>query len=285
MSLKVGVWWLSPILILLALYLVLMPLDTPLYDLILFPCPDPRVVNLDKEFASLRAFGISKKDVTLVSANGKHLKAWFLEVPHARRVFLYSHSKGNNIYGKLQVAQALLACGGSVLMYDYQGYGESEGRASLQNACDDGLAAYDYLVKDEHRRQKEIIGFGESLGSGVTGYIASKRTLGGVIFQSGFSTMKRSGEDSLFWLKFYPDCLFPPPIMDNVKVFSKAHPPLLMSNAKGDKVVTYENAMVLYKSALPPKTLVTFEGAGHGTVGKNGEFYAAVRQFLRANGL
>jgi hypothetical protein len=85
----------------------------------MFPCPDPRIVNLDTRFDRLKKVGISKKDVTLVSADGKHLKGLFFQLPGTQRVFLYSHSKGNNIYGKLNVAEALLACGGSVLMYDY----------------------------------------------------------------------------------------------------------------------------------------------------------------------
>ena len=154
---------------LVALYLVLMPADTALYDLILFPCPDPRTPNLEVEFDQLQKFGIRKKDVNIRSADGKHIKGWFFELPCTKRVFLYSHGKGNNIYGKLHVARSLLSCGGSVLMYDYQGYGASEGRASLQNACDDGVAAYDYLIEKEHRSGHDIIGFGESLGSGVTG--------------------------------------------------------------------------------------------------------------------
>jgi hypothetical protein len=253
--------------------------------LILFPFPDPRVVNLDKQFDLLKKLCITKKDVTLVSANGKHLQAWFLELPGTKRVFLYSHGKGNNIYGKLHVAQASLGCGGSVLMYDYQGYGQSEGRASLQNACDDGVAAYDYLVKEEHRQPKDIIGFGESLGSGVTGQLVTKRTLGGIIFQSGFASMKTSGADSLFWLKYYPDWCFPRHMMDNVAVFTKPHPPLLISHGTRDTVVRYENALELYTKAIQPKTLLTFQGGGHGTVGKAGEFYATIRKFLKDNDL
>lgn len=186
---------------LLTLYVVLCPLNAPLYDLIMFPFPDPRVVDLSGQFAALRGAGISQKDVELTSADGKHLQAWFFERRDTRRVFLYSHSKGNNMYGKIHVVEALLACGGSVFIYDYQGYGRSEGRATIQHCCDDGLAAYDYLVSAEHREPTEIIGFGESLGSGVTGQIARQRKFSSVIFQSGFASLRAAGENSLFWLK------------------------------------------------------------------------------------
>ncbi len=268
-----------------ALYVVLAPFDSVLYDLILFPCPDPRTPSCDAKFAQMSRFGITKKQVVLTSADGRRLEAWFLELPGTRRVFLYSHGKGNNIYGKLHVAQSLLSCGGSVLMYDYQGYGKSEGRASLKNACDDGVAAYDYLVQQEHRTGNDIIGFGESLGSGVTGQLVKRRRLGGVIFQSGFSSLKAAAADSMIWLRAYPNWCFPRQMMDNVEVFSKPHPPLLISHGTGDTIVRYKNALELYNKAIQPKTLLTLPGGHHGTVGANGEFYVAIRKFLKENNL
>lgn len=190
---------------LLALYLVLIPFNSAFYDLLLFPFPDPRVPNVDAEWAQLSKKGVTRKNVVLKSANGRHLQAWFLELPGTRRVFLYSHGKGNNIYGKIHVAESLLNCGGSVFMYDYQGFGQSEGRASPQNAVDDCVAAYDYLVNVEHRNAREIIGFGESFGTGVTGQLSMKRRLAAVIFQSGFASLKSAARESLFWLWLYPD--------------------------------------------------------------------------------
>jgi pimeloyl-ACP methyl ester carboxylesterase len=274
-------WLLAVGLSLLALYLVLIPANSALYDVLLFPLPDPRIPNVDAQIARLAKHGITRKEVVLKSSNGSRLEGWFLENPETRRVFLYSHSKGNNIYGKIHVAESLLSCGGSVFMYDYQGFGKSEGRASPQNACDDGVAAYDYLIDKEGRSDKDIIGFGESLGSGVTGQLLKKRRLAGVIFQSGFASLKSAAVDKCFWLRLYPDWCFPPQIMDNVEVFSKPHPPLLMSHGTKDGVVRYENAMALYDSAVPPKTLLTMPGGGHGSVGTYGEFYIAVLKFLK----
>jgi pimeloyl-ACP methyl ester carboxylesterase len=118
---------------------------------------------------------------------------------------------------------------------------------------------------------------------GVTGQLVTKRTLGGVIFLSGFASIKSAGSDSLFWLRYYPDWCFPKQMMDNVAVFSKPHPPLLMSHGTKDIVVKYENALELYKKALPPKTLITIKGSGHGAVGAAGEFYTAVRKFIEDN--
>ena len=66
-------------------------------------------------------------------------------------------------------------------MYDYQGFGKSQGRPSVECACEDALAAYDYLVNTEKFDNNCIIGVGQSFGSGVTGQLALHRKLAGVI--------------------------------------------------------------------------------------------------------
>ncbi len=73
---------------LLVSYLVLVPLDAPLYDLILFPIPDPRTPDVQPKLQQLRNSGVIVKDVAFKSANGR-------------------------------------------LLYDYQGYGRSEGKPSV----------------------------------------------------------------------------------------------------------------------------------------------------------
>jgi len=152
------------------LYLVLAPFNQPLYNLLLFPIPDPRIPSVQDELDRLRARGIESRFVEFRSANGRKIRGLFMRVPNAHRVFLYSHAKGNNLFGKLHVAENLLTCGGSVLSYDYQGYGQSEGKASIAGSCDDAVAAYDYLRNSEHYKAKDIIAYGESFGSGVTGH-------------------------------------------------------------------------------------------------------------------
>jgi hypothetical protein len=121
-------WALAVVFSVLAVYLFFMPLNSGLYNLLMFPLADPRVRNMDADFALLAKNGVKKKNVVLKSSNGRRLEGWFLELPGTTRVFLYSHGKGDNIYGKIHVAESLLTCGGSVFMYDYQGYGKSEGR-------------------------------------------------------------------------------------------------------------------------------------------------------------
>ncbi len=269
---------------LVLLYLFLAPLNVPLYELLMFPVVDPRTPDRTKEFAQLESLHVTRKVVTFRSANGRKLHGWFFELPGTKRVFLFSHGKGENIFAKLDSAKLLLMCGGSVFMYDYQGYGMSEGKASIANACNDVIAAYDYLVKEEHRKGKDIIAFGESFGSGVSSQLALKRPLAGVIFQSGFSSLMRAGRDRLVWLNAYPDWAFPEYLkLDNAAVFSKPHPPLLIVHGKCDRMVTFANAEDLYQRAAEPKMFVPVTDGRHCCFGKRDQFLLSVRTFLNQN--
>lgn len=266
------------------LYFFLSPLNIALYELLLFPIVDPRTPDRSKEFAELAAMHVKTKEVSIKSANGKLIKGWFFELPGTKRVFLFSHGKGENIYAKMNSARLLLMCGGSVLMYDYQGYGRSQGRASVQNACNDGVAAYDYLVKEEKRSGKDIIAFGESLGSGVSAQLSVKRPLAGIIIQSGFSSLMRAGRDRMAWLKAYPDWFFPGQLkLDNAAVFQKAHAPLLIIHGKCDRTVLFANAEDLYRTAAEPKTLMVVDEGRHCCFGRQDQFLLCVRSFLDKN--
>lgn len=264
----------------------LAPINLPLYTLLMFPLPDPRMRNLDEEFKQLAAFHVKKKDLSIRTASGEVIRGWFFELPGTRRVILHSHGKGDNIFGKLRQAKMLLSCGCSVLIYDYRGFGQSDGRISVGGACADVVSVYDYLIDVEHRTPSDIIAWGESFGCGPTGQLVTRRRVGGVVLQAGFSSLVRAGRDRFAWLRLYPDWSFPQQLrLDNVAVFSKPHPPLLIIHGTNDTVLPYANAAELYQKALPSKTILTVQNAGHCAWGTRDQFATTFNRFLQTNNL
>lgn len=111
------------------------------------------------------------------------------------RTIIYSHGNATDI-GAMNFMQCVLAralhC--NVLMYDYSGYGESGGVALEQSTYDDIELVYQYVVdhvvpdKDESR----IIIYGQSVGSGPSCYLCSKKdNIGGLILHSPFMSGMR----------------------------------------------------------------------------------------------
>lgn len=200
------------------------------------------------------------------------------------RAELFLLAKGS-LYNRSGMARTLLRCGGSVFLYNYRGYGNSEGSPTLDGVCEDGLAAYDYLIQKVNTEAEEIIAYGESFGTGVTGQLIMHRKVGGVILQSGFSSLLRASRDVLPWLHLYPDSWFPKQMMDNVIVFNKQHPPLLIVHGKNDRMISCQNAQDLFDSSIEPKTLLILPEGDHGSFGKGNSYFVTVEKFLRDNGL
>lgn len=72
--------------------------------------------------------------------------------------------------------------------YDYTGYGQSKGRASIPDTIADINAAFQWLLKRGIQRQ-DIILYGQSLGSGPTlDLAASERGIAGVILHAAFAS-------------------------------------------------------------------------------------------------
>lgn len=261
------------------LYIFFSPLNWTLYELILFPCPDFRTPDVNSKLHDMTKFGINASEVEFRSLNGRTLHGIYLSNSRSKRVFLFNHTKGNNIYAQLEKARCLCVFDASVLLYDYQGFGRSEGRMSVEASCDDAIAAYDYLVKEKHFAANKIIAVGQSFGSGVTGYLCTRRELAGVIMLSGFSSLLSTGRKTLPWLHAYPDSTFLNHAMDNTAVFSKSHPPLLIVHGDQDNIIPVEEAHRLYDRAIEPKKLLILHG-GHCSFGDGQEFNKCLAAFL-----
>lgn len=210
--------------------------------------------------------GVPVKEVFFPTARGRKLHGWFLKKPGSRRVLLFSHGNAGNISYRAAIARLMVQAGASVFMYDYQGYGLSEGRPSLKGICQDALAAYDHLTGSEGAGAGEVVLYGESLGAGVSCYLASRRQCAGIVLQSAFSSLRRIGGEVMPFVRIYPSWLFPKPDLDNLAFLRDEHPPVLMFHGRLDSLIPFSHAQELFELATAPKTLVPLPMAGHNDI-------------------
>ncbi len=245
------------------LYMLLSPLCAMgLYNqLIFFPFKDKYdLTALITKIES--AMNARKIDVTIASGKEK-LSAWYFKKTNAKKIFIVSHGNGGNNAHRLVLMAPLLSAGASVLLYDYEGYGESTGTPTIPAIKQDGLAVYDYVRNVLHYEPKDIIVYGESLGGGVTTYIAEKRPVSGIVIQSGFSSLTDAAKDRLPWLHLYPKFAFDGIEMDNAAYLHGTHAPLLLIHGDKDVTLPIKHAYKTFAEASEPKKFVTIEGAGH----------------------
>ena len=165
----VGIFAWSWTLLSLCAYLFLCPaINTPLLDrLATCPCKEESWVA-GHDFVGVRCLQLTFP----VKAGAKtyKLSGAFYKHPGARDVILISHGNGGSlkyVHRMPQIAY-LLSDAHSVFVYDYEGYGISEGNASYRSLARDGLAAFDYANKILGYGQKQILLYGLSMGTGVS---------------------------------------------------------------------------------------------------------------------
>ncbi len=226
--------------------------------------------------------GIAGQSIYFQQADGNQLAAWFFLSPEAKFTVLVNHGNRGNISNRANLIQALLKSGLSVFIYDYSGYGKSDGQPDLATVTNDAQAAYDYLVQEKQLLPENIILYGESLGGAISAHLATVRKVRAIIYQSGFSSLRRIVCEKMPVLMIYPELLFPFPPLDAVKNFKNVHVPLLIVHGQQDTVVPFHHAQDVFKAASPPKELICFKSAAHSdfVLAEPKRFALVLKEFL-----
>lgn len=137
--------------------------------------------------------GLECEDVTFRTRDGLQLHGWFLPaVGRARGTVVHFHGNAANITNHVVLVSWLPAAGYNVLMFDYRGYGQSEGRPTRAGTITDGHAAIDYALSRAETGDGPLLVYGQSLGGAVAVVVAAERPeVAGVVVESTFSGYRR----------------------------------------------------------------------------------------------
>ncbi|ONI69710.1 alpha/beta hydrolase [Kribbella sp. ALI-6-A] len=128
------------------------------------------------------------RDITLETDDGVRLGAWLVPATKADRGVAVLVAAGNagNRATRAPLARALAAEGLTVLLFDYRGYGGTEGRPSEKGLARDVRAAQRHLVQEAGVPADRILYVGESLGAAVVTELATEIAPGGLVLRSPF---------------------------------------------------------------------------------------------------
>lgn len=212
-------------------------------DSLMFAPREPSYAHLPDEFK-------------IVTGNGEQITAVFLEYPKAEHTILFSHGNAEDLGDVVPFMQRFHDRGYSILMYDYRGYGTSEGEPSTVHAKEDVTAAYNWLVDTKKIQPKQIISHGRSLGGGVAVWLAAKYKVGGLITEISFASAIRvkTRWKVLPWDKF-----------DSVRSIRRVNCPVLVIHGTEDMKIPFWHGKKVYEAALEPKRNLWIEGGRHST--------------------
>lgn len=254
----------TPIVLLLivaALYVFCSPLSAQrAYDLVILHPEAYSTVVYQKNVVC----GVTGRDLYFDSLDLRHkLHARYFLLPGAKKTVIISHGIGGNVITRNDLTLIILGSGASVFIYDYQGYGRSGGRASLNTVCDDGIAAYRYVTRELHIKPSNLVACGESMGTGVSCYMAEHASVSGLILQSPFTCLASRCAEIVPLLKGYPNWLYPTSGLDNDTWIRSIKAPVLIVHGENDSMIPVRHARAVFDAALSRKEIVVVPAAGH----------------------
>jgi fermentation-respiration switch protein FrsA (DUF1100 family) len=215
------------------------------------------------------------EEVRFKTCDGLSLHGWFINThngPPAATVIFF-HGNGGNISILGWLGEALARRGFDVLLFDYRGYGRSEGTVSgEQGIYRDADAAYDYVLNERGVQPRRLVLYGQSLGTTAVVDVASRREVGAIILESGLSSATDMAANMFPWLPRRLHSLGTNRF-ESARKLSSVHCPVLVTHGDPDPTIPVEQGRKLYEAANEPKKLLIVPGAGHGVSSTGGDAY------------
>ena len=212
--------------------------------------------------ATPRDIGLAYEDITLSTEDRKNISAWFVPSGKERGVVLFCHGNAGNISHRLDSIRIFHDLGLSVLIFDYRGYGRSEGSPTEKGTYLDAEAAWAYLVNARKVRPEKVILFGRSLGAGVAAEMALRHRAAGLIMESAFMSVPSLGSKFFPYLPGYLIRLISRFHYSNIDKISTIGVPKLIIHSPQDEIIPFEHGVSLFEKATAPKEFLRITG-GH----------------------
>jgi hypothetical protein len=211
--------------------------------------------------ATPRGLGLRFEDLHLVSSDGVRVHGWFLPAKDSRLTVLFCHGNGGNVSHRLdRVIVAHSKFPVDFLLFDYRGYGSSEGSPDEEGTYRDAHAAWDWLTKVRNVSPERIIIYGESVGCAVALELALTTPARALVLESPFESIPAMARTRLPFLPLGP---FVRTRYDNMARIPRLRMPLLVLHGTRDGIIPFEQGKRLFDMAPSPKTFYAIEGAGH----------------------
>lgn len=209
------------------------------------------------------------------------LNGWIYKNPKSNVIVIFNHGNTGNVAYRIWKSESILRSGASLFLYDYRGYGRSDGYPTVEGVVQDGLAAFDFLVKTKGYEPGSIVLYGESLGTAVCTEVARQRNCGGIIYQSAPASAESLCKEQAPLLQIYPHFLFFKGL-ENEHYVRGSHAPLLFVACEEDEYVPFQETVDLYTGATAPKELLRLPQSSHNNFSKDLQLYEkAMTEFFQ----
>ena len=224
--------------------------------------------------------GLDWAEANFTATDGVKLNGWFFPAatnsPRGELAFLICHGNGGNISHRLGLVKSLHRLGAAVLVFDYRGYGRSEGSPGETGTYLDAQAAHAWLVARGFAPSSVIL-LGESLGGGVASELVLRERTGGLVLQCTFTSIPDIGRELFPWL---PVRTLSTIRYDTLARLPRVTVPVLVLHSRADTLIRFHHAERNFAAAREPKSFAEVAGDHSDAIWEQPAYTRAMEQFL-----
>jgi len=220
--------------------------------------------------------GLAYEEVSIKTGDNLLLSAWYFPADNATHLLMYCHGNAGDIRDWSHAMPPFLQMGCSILLFDYRGYGQSQGKPSEEGLYLDGEAVWGWVAERAEKEGLTAVSLGKSLGSAVAIHVAAQMPPAALILDSAFTSMREIALTVTPWL---PDAMLPE-LYESLKIVPKLTCPTLVLHGSDDTLVPLAHGQALYDTMTCPKTLMIIDDADHNNLSSSPQYDAAIRAFL-----
>jgi uncharacterized protein len=208
--------------------------------------------------------GYTIESVLFTNRAGNKLNGWMLKsktVP-VIHTLLHFHGNAGSILGQFLAIKPLLTQGFQIFVFDYSGYGFSEGKATRKNLLADGIDAVAYVKTREDVKNKKLLLYGQSYGGHLSVCVAAKvqNEIDGLVVEGGFSNHKDLSVEGAKPFIAFMSRIFVKEIYAATKAVKKIKKPILIIHSTEDKVIPFAMGKKVFDKANSPKEFFEIKG-------------------------
>lgn len=198
-------------------------------------------------------FPFSIESVVFKSADGNILNGWLLKPLNTVPTVTLLHFHGNEgfLVSQFQAISPLVQFGFQIFVFDYSGFGFSQGKATAKNVLIDGNAALTYLKSRADLNNTQLVIYGQSLGGHLSAVVAAQRqadidalVLEGAYTSPGDMAAKQAG---------FIGRILVHQRYSAIRSIEKYNKPVLVIHSSEDQTIPFEMGRKLFKHAHEPK--------------------------------
>lgn len=224
--------------------------------------------------------GVQVEDIYFNAADGAKLHGWYIAAPEPKATVIWYHGNAGNITHRLENILRLKPLNWNIFIFDYRGYGRSEGSPTEEGLYLDSQAAYDTLIREKKPPLETLFIFGRSLGGVFALEVALNNSAAGLILETTFTSAKDMVK-KIF--PFLPLGWAISSELNAIQKVSSVRIPKLFLHGTEDEVVPFKLGRQLFEAAPEPKEFYAIKGANHNnTYIVGGEsYFAALGNFIK----